>query len=66
MSVLLPSLKKSFFFWYFSAEFIIDLAKKNNSFDGFKRELRANDADFSVSGCAAVIGLLTSCQLKCR
>ena len=50
------------FFCYFSAEFIIDLAKKNNSFDGFKRELLANDADFSVSGCAAVIGLLSSCQ----
>lgn len=31
------------------AEFVIDLAKKNNSFDEFKKALTENDADFSVS-----------------
>lgn len=33
----------------FLAEFVIDLAKKNNSFDKFKSALIDNDAEFSVS-----------------
>lgn len=32
----------------FVAEFVIDLAKKNNSFDLFKVALIDNDAEFSV------------------
>lgn len=31
------------------AEFIIDLAKTNDTFDSFKKALAENDADFSVS-----------------
>lgn len=38
----------SLFYFYFIAEFIITLAKKNSTFENFKRVLLENGAEFSV------------------
>ena len=40
---------QSFILFCFSAEFIIDLADKNDTFEAFKSALNENGAEFSVS-----------------
>ena len=54
-----------FLFRFFSAEFVIDLADNNSTFEKFKAVLGKNGAEFSVSLMPYLIFIFTDFSLKC-
>jgi ATP-dependent RNA helicase DHX8/PRP22 len=62
------SLFSVIFFWnglfWFTAEFVIDLAVRNETFDRFKKVLAENEAQFSDSLIASLLRLIQHMRPK--